>query len=114
VKIGYLILVGHLAFPPPQTPLDSPLKPHPSIDDFLEPPMHTTNDGWENIIANPSFGIVHWPDIPFPPLPPLHSMPNVGYDASMNHYVQVPRNYKAFPIDPPLDKENTTCKFPKL
>jgi hypothetical protein len=54
VQTNYLNLVGHPAFQPPQAPVIPPLQPHPSIVDFPEPPhMPPTNDGWENVPANP-------------------------------------------------------------
>jgi hypothetical protein len=112
VQTGYLNLVGHPALPPPQAPIAPPLQPHPSIVDFPEPPMQPTNDGWENIPANPPSGIVHWPDVPLPPPPPMHSMPHVAYAASMAHFVQVPRNYKALPLEPQLDKGKQPANSP--
>jgi hypothetical protein len=87
VQTDYLNLVGHPALPPPQAPPAPPLQPHPSIVDFPKPPMQPTNDGWENIYANPPSDIARWPDNPFPPPPPMHYMPHVTSSPSMAHSV---------------------------
>ena len=59
VQTGYLNIVGHLAFPQPQTPHNPPLQPHPSIVDFSEPHVQPANDTWENNPINPPYGIAH-------------------------------------------------------
>jgi hypothetical protein len=82
-QTSYLNLVGHLALPWPQAPYNPPLQPHISIANFPEPPVYPTNDCWNNNTINPPFGINRWPDNPFPPPPPLHSMPHVVFAASM-------------------------------
>jgi hypothetical protein len=101
-----------LALPPPQALPNPPLQPHSSIVDFPEPPMHPTNDGWENIPSNPPSGIAQWPDNPLPPPPPLHSMPHVASAASMAQSIQVPKNYKMIPIEPQMDKGKQPINSP--
>jgi hypothetical protein len=109
VQIGYLNLVGHPFVHPPQAHVASLLQPHLSIVDFLDSPhMQPIDDSWENIPANPSSDIVHWPNVSLPP-PPIHHMPLVASVASHAHSVQVSRNYKAFPIEPQLDRGKQTA-----
>jgi hypothetical protein len=66
--------------------------------------MQPANDGWENVPANPPSGIVHWPNVSLPPPPPIQPMPLVASATSHAHSVKVPINYKAFPLEPQLDK----------
>jgi hypothetical protein len=74
--------------------------------------VQPTNDGWDNNPINPPSGIAHWPDNPFPPPPPLQSIPHVASSASMAQSVQVPRNYKVFPNEPQIDKGKQPANSP--
>jgi len=49
--------------------------------------MQPTNDGWENVLSNPTSNIVHWPNISLPPPPPIQHMPFVSFATSHAHYV---------------------------
>jgi hypothetical protein len=73
---------------------------------FPEPPVHPTNDGWENKLINPPSGIAHCPDNPLPPPPPLQAMPHVASIASMAQSIQFSINYKVLLIELQIDKEN--------
>jgi len=44
VQIGYINIARYPTPPQPQSPLNLPLQPHPSIPDFPEPFVHPTND----------------------------------------------------------------------
>jgi hypothetical protein len=70
------------------------------------------NDGWENIVEKTPFGIVHCSDVPFPPPPPMHSMPHIYFVSSMAHSVQVLKNYKALPLEAQLDKGKKPANSP--
>jgi hypothetical protein len=66
--------------------------------------MPPTNDGWENVPANPPSSILHWPTMSLPPPPPLHHAQQDSSATSHAHYVQLPRNYKVLVIEPQSNK----------
>jgi hypothetical protein len=68
--------------------------------------MPPSNDGWDNVPANPPSGVVHWPTMsfPLPPPPPLQPAQLVSSIASHAHSVQLPKNYKSLSIEPQPSK----------
>jgi hypothetical protein len=78
-QIDYLNLVGYPAFQQPQPPGIPPLQSHPSIAEIpkkphMKPHVPPTNYGSRNVPANPPFGVVNYPTMSLPllPPPPLH------------------------------------------
>jgi hypothetical protein len=111
VHTGYLNLVGHPTFHPPQPPVrphfqPNDLQPHPSIVDIPNQPhvqaQPPVNDGWKNAPVNPPSGIGHWPtmSLPLPPPPPLLPVHQLLQVASHVHSPQLPKKYKALAIEP--------------